>query len=84
MTKETFIVDVNPNTGVKFVKKSKDELVKNRRSKEKENIGCFMTENKDSPQCPVKSFVKLLSKMHPENNRRWQRPRYTFCENDSV
>ena len=84
MTKETFIVDVNPNTGVKFVKKSKDELVKNRRSKEKENFGGFMTENKDSPQCPVKSFEKLLSKLHPENNRLWQRPRDTFCENDSV
>lgn len=84
MTKETFNVEVNPNTAAKFVKKSKDELVKNRRSKEKGNFGGFMTENKESPQCPVKSFEKLLSKLHPANNRLWQRPRYTFCENDSV
>ncbi|CAC5391259.1 unnamed protein product [Mytilus coruscus] len=68
----------------KFIKKSRDELVKNRRSNEKENFGGFMTENKDSPLCPVKSYEKLLSKLHPENNRLWQRPRDTFCDNDSV
>ncbi|CAC5391384.1 unnamed protein product [Mytilus coruscus] len=43
-----------------------------------------MTENQDSPLCPVKSYEKLLSKLHPENNRLWQRPRDTFCDNDSV
>lgn len=84
MTKDTFIVDVNPNTGVKFVKKSRDELVKNRRYNEKENFGGFMTENKDSPLCPVTSFEKLLSKLHPDNNRLWQRPKDTFSDNDSV
>ncbi|CAC5369743.1 unnamed protein product [Mytilus coruscus] len=43
-----------------------------------------MTENKDSSLCPVKSYEKLLSKLHPENKRVWQRPRDTFCDNDSV
>lgn len=41
-----------------------------------------MVENKDSPLCPIASFQKCLTKLNPENNRRWQRPRETFLDSD--
>lgn len=43
-----------------------------------------MVENKDSPLCPIASFQKCLTKLNPENNRRWQRPRETFLDSDPL
>ncbi|XP_062603966.1 uncharacterized protein LOC134265768 [Saccostrea cucullata] len=84
MTKDTFCVSTDPNTGLRYVKKAKDELVKNRRSNEKENFGGCMVENKDSPLCPVASFQKYITKLNPENTRLWQRPRETFLDSDPI
>ena len=36
------------------------------------------------PLCPVKSFQKYISKLHPSCDALWQRPLETFNENDSV
>jgi hypothetical protein len=84
MTKDTFSIEVDPNSGLRYVKKAKDELIKNRRAKEKEMFGGYMTENRDSPLCPVRSFEKYIEKLHPENGRLWQRPRESYTENDAV
>lgn len=44
MIKETFSVTSNPNTGLRLVKKTKDTLIKNRQSNEKQNVGGCMIE----------------------------------------
>ena len=50
--------------------KIKDELTKNHRDMEALVSG-IMPENKTDPMCPVKSFRKYLSHLHPENKMLW-------------
>jgi hypothetical protein len=50
ITKDTFSIEIDPNTGLRYVKKAKDEMINlNRRANEKEMFGGYMTENRDSP-----------------------------------
>lgn len=84
MTRDTFVCETSVNTGMKFVRKQKDELCKNRRENNKENFGGYMPEIAGSPYCPVESFLKYISKLNPDNEKLWQRPLASFRENDSV
>ena len=81
MTKETFCLQKDPNTGLKFVSK-KDELTKNHRETDKENVGGYMPEIPGNLMCPVSSFEKYVTKLNDHCIRFWQRPRDTFADSD--
>ena len=37
-----------------------------------------------NPACPVISFLKYISKLHPEREDLWQRPKDSFLEDDPI
>ena len=82
MSKKTFTVQKDPKTNKEFVVKVEDELVKNHRAGDKESYSGIMPENPSSPLCPVKSFKLYFSKLHPDCDRLWQRPKNSFLEED--
>ena len=43
-----------------------------------------MYERPNDPMCPVSSFLKYVSKLHPDNNALWQYPSNSFTDQDSV
>lgn len=43
-----------------------------------------MPENPGSGHCPVLSFEKYISKLHPSCDKLWQRPRDDFDESDAT
>jgi hypothetical protein len=52
-----------------------DELTKNRREMDRENISGHMPEDREMPEyCPVRNFGTYLQKLHPQCNRLWQFP----------
>ncbi|CAG2214467.1 unnamed protein product [Mytilus edulis] len=83
MTKDTFIVKTDPKTKTKYVTKEIDELTKNHRFNDKENVTAIMPEQPDSPSCPVAAFQKYISKLNPKCNRLWQRPLGSFYEDSA-
>ncbi|CAC5399003.1 unnamed protein product [Mytilus coruscus] len=84
MTKDTFIVKIDPKTKTKYVTKEMDELTKNHRFNDKENVTAIMPEQPDSPSCPVAAFQKYISKLHPKCNRLLQRPLGSFYEDSAT
>ncbi|CAC5403754.1 KCTD1_15 [Mytilus coruscus] len=84
VTKDTFIVKTDPKTKTKYVTKEMDELTKNHRFNDKENVTAIMPEQPDSPSCPVAAFQKYISKLHPKCNRLWQRPLGSFYEDSAT
>ena len=83
MSKNTFVLKVDSNTGKQYVYKAIDELTKNHREGDKESSSGYMPENPCDPLCPVKSFKLYLSKLHPTCDKLWQRPRDSFLENET-
>ncbi|XP_062591867.1 uncharacterized protein LOC134253355 [Saccostrea cucullata] len=83
-TKHTFVIKKNVKTGLRFVTKGLDELTKNPRESDKENISPIMPETPGSPYCPVRSFEKYISKLNPELDRLWQRSLSSFTDDDDV
>ena len=69
--KDTFSMQIDPNTGFKFIKKQIDEQTKNHQDNTTFVSG-IMPEMPNSPHCPVSSFMKYLSKLHPRCNYLWQ------------
>ena len=69
--KDTFVMLVDPNTGLKYVKKNKDEQTKNHQD-DTSFISGIMPEMPDSELCPVKSYMFYLSKLHPRCDFLWQ------------
>ena len=66
MSKSTFAVFKNPDTGVEYVINVKDELNKNHRHLDSEkSCGGMMPYIRGNPYCPVESFKKYISKLHP-------------------
>ena len=43
-----------------------------------------MYERLNDPMCPVSSFLKYVSKLHPDNSAFWQYPSNSFTEDDTV
>ena len=56
------------SSGKKYVFQVKDEMTKNRRENDEAKDGGYMYERPDDVMCPVKSFVKYLSKLNPKFN----------------
>ena len=77
MTKSTFEIKVDA-AGKRFVTQTLDEMDKNHRENCDRNATIGegrMYENHLSDSCPVKSFEKYISKLHPDLEALWQRPR---------
>ena len=83
MTRDTFVVKIDGDTGRRYIAKA-DEFTKNHREGDKENLSGFMPEMPDSDYCPVKSFLKYISKLNTKCNRMWQRPKDTFTDGDEI
>ena len=68
--------------GRSFVIKTTDELTKNHRENDKPEDGAVMMSN-DSPLCAVASFRKYISRLNPENEYLFQRPKTReVCEDE--
>ena len=68
--------------GQSNVCKTSDELTKNHRENDRENLSGLMSEIPDSDLCPVKSFEYYLDKLNPGNDKLWQRPKDSFLDTD--
>ena len=76
MTKLSFVVNKDPETGRQFITK-RDELNKNHRWNDAAAHGGFMPET-FTPDCPVESFKKYLSKLDTDQDRFWCYPKDSF------
>ena len=65
MTRDTFDIRTDADTGLKYVVKRKDELTKNHQGDDSESFSGFMPEYPGSELCPVRSFEKYVEKLHP-------------------
>ena len=83
MTRDTFVVRTDADTGLKYVVKRKDELTKNHRDDDSESFSGLMPEYPGSELCPVRSFEKYVEKLHPKCDALWQRPKEFLNSSDS-
>ena len=74
--KDTFMLDTDPNTGLKYIKKAIDEKTKNHQD-DTELITAFMPEFPNSDRCPVKNFMFYMTKLDPRCNNLWQQVKDT-------
>ncbi|KAK7094075.1 hypothetical protein V1264_007745 [Littorina saxatilis] len=81
MTKDTFEVKLDANTGRQYLYK-KDELTKNHRD-DSEGYTGFMPAT-GTHDCPVSTFLKYIEKLHPESERLWCYPRDSFHDEDTT
>ena len=78
-----FVIRIYAVTGRRYVMKKVDELTKNRRELDRENISGHMPEDREMPEyCPVRNFETYLQKLHPQCNRLWQFPTDSFNISD--
>lgn len=84
-SKSTFKVS-RDSDGQHFLYQEEDELNKNHRENDKEkSIGGRAYENIENPNiCPVKIYLRYLSKLHPACNRLWQYTKASINENDTI
>ena len=67
MTKDSFVLEVDADTGNKYIAK-KNKYTKNHREKDHENLPGFMPEMPDSESCPVQSYLKYVSKLNQKGH----------------
>ena len=86
MTKKTYIVRKD-HEGREYVEQAISELDKNH----DENMSTDDTtgegriyDRPGSRMCPVASFKKYLTKLHPDLDSLWQRPAFSFVDGDST
>ncbi|XP_071135474.1 uncharacterized protein KIAA1958-like [Mytilus edulis] len=84
MTKCTFTIKTDIKTGLKYVTKAKDELTKNHRESDKELVSGVMPESPGSVYCPVASYENYIRRLHPSNDRLWQKPLDSFSTEADV
>ena len=83
MTKDTFKLATDPNTGRKYILKVQDEETKNHKEVDGHIITGFMPEmDEDHPLCPVTSYLTYIYSLSKENNNLWQAPRFTDFPED--
>ena len=84
MTKDTFRVLYDQESGLKYVSKVVDELTKNHMEIDKRDGGDgYMPEMPGNPMCPVLSFENYLEKLNPNCDRLWQRPKASYLPEES-
>ena len=83
-TKNSFTIAVDSQNR-RYVYQAVDELDKNHRENDDpfDSVTDGRMYEKPGPLCPVKSFELYLSKLHPELEFLWQRPKDNPSENDS-
>ena len=83
MTKDTFKLATDSNTGGKYILKVQDEETKNHKEVDGHIITGFMPEmDKDHPLCPVTSYLTYIYSLSKENNNLWQVPKFTDFPED--
>jgi hypothetical protein len=75
MTKSTFVIKTDVNTGRRFVCKAIDELNKNHNELDRESYTAMMPELPGNSRCPVTSFETYLQHLNPNCDKLWHRPR---------
>ena len=70
-TKDTFKLQLDQNTGIRYITKQMDEQTKNHQD-DLEFYSGHMPELKGSTYCPVTSFLRYVSKLHPQCDALWQ------------
>ena len=80
-TKDTFVMEINHNNGLKYVKKVIDEQTKNHQD-DTSMITGIMPEMPNSPLCPISSFMKYVSKLNPRCEYLWQQAKDTVQDCD--
>ncbi|CAC5403965.1 KCTD1_15 [Mytilus coruscus] len=86
MTKDIFRVK-NDASGMKYVYQNKDELDKNHRANTDPSDSVTegrMYEKKGDLKCPVASFENYISKLCPDLEDLWQRPKASFDVGEST
>ena len=78
LTKTTFIIKTDVNTGKRFVCKAVDELNKNHNELDRKSYTAMMPEMVGDPKCPDSSFEIYLEHPNPNCDSLWQRPRETM------
>ena len=81
-TKDTFTVCLDEDTGLHYVIKTEDEQTKNHQMDQSGLITACMPEIPGNRFCPVQSFRKYLSKLHPRCDSLWQYPKETINDVD--
>ena len=83
MTKDTFMLSTNPETGVKFIHKVVDEETKNHKEVDGQIVTAFMPEmGYDNKKCPVQSNLTYLYSLRNDSNKLWQSPKFTDFPED--
>ena len=84
MNKSTFMINKDQKNRLIVRNEKSGRAYKNHREHDRELTSGAMPELQNSPLCPVKSFKKYLSKLHPDLDSLWQRPLDSFDESDEV
>lgn len=73
------------NCGTQEYMELKDSLTKNHRESDtSSSYGGVLFSIDDDSRCPIKIMKKYLSKLHPNNPYLWQRPKQTYCDEEST
>ncbi|CAG2238467.1 unnamed protein product [Mytilus edulis] len=75
---------INEVDRLKYVTKAKDKLTKNHRESDKELVSGVMPESPGSVYCPVASYENYIRRLHPSNDRLWQKPLDSFSTEADV
>ena len=84
MLKRTFKLEVDPNTGLRYIARAVDEETKNHKETDQDIISGFMTEQKDSKYCPVDSYLCYFETLLPRSENLWQTPKFDKFPTDGT
>ena len=79
MDKENFALEYNTETNIAYVRKVKDEMTKNPKTKDIDVTTGFMlqvlgSDGRSHRMCPARSFENYISHLNPGCNSLWQQP----------
>lgn len=83
MTKSTYEIVTDTDTGKRYVAQKVDELNKNHNESDKERYTGYMPEM-PGEMCPVASFETMLARLHPSCDRLWQKPKACKYDGENV
>ena len=69
MLKDDFKIFTDSTTGLKYIKKVKDEETKYHKETDQDIITGFMPEIKDSKYCPVSSYIKYVNALSSRSEK---------------
>ena len=75
MTKDTFKLVTEDETGLCYITKAIDEETKNHKESDSEIISGYMPELPNNKYCPVQSFLTYKISLDPKIDHLWQKPK---------